>query len=420
MVSSILMISNFGPIKEANIGVKEFLILTGTQASGKSTVAKLIYFFTTFREMLILNQLSNYQQHPYTLKQQVSVYMHKKLFLLFGEYCLTTETKIKYIYDNGEYISLSGFYDDHFKVVFSPRINEYLIAHASEYVDALHPDKNLQEKWNVELDGIFDTYAAVYIPAGRSITSSLGKYFYYWYATMSDEQKDMLDYSIREYIEEVMRIDPFLDKGIKGLYNKYRDKLSDLRKKSVNILMNDAHKLIKGKYYFRHGIEKLELDSGEEIDMQQASSGQQEAVGIVNILMYHLLTQRKVLFIIEEPEAHLFPDGQTLITRLIAIAHNAGNNVVLTTHSPYILGELNNLIFAEKISKDVARNDLDEIVTDFEYLKYDECGAFFIKEGLVESCLDPELPGIKNEVIDDAAIVINEQFEDMLALMQEK
>ena len=38
-------IQNFGPIKEASIEIPKFLLLIGEQASGKSTVAKLIYFF---------------------------------------------------------------------------------------------------------------------------------------------------------------------------------------------------------------------------------------------------------------------------------------------------------------------------------------------------------------------------------------
>lgn len=39
-------ISNFGPVKEAEINLeKQMQVLIGTQASGKSTVCKVVYFF---------------------------------------------------------------------------------------------------------------------------------------------------------------------------------------------------------------------------------------------------------------------------------------------------------------------------------------------------------------------------------------
>ena len=40
-----LIIDNFKQITHAEIEIKDFLLLIGPQASGKSTIAKLIYFF---------------------------------------------------------------------------------------------------------------------------------------------------------------------------------------------------------------------------------------------------------------------------------------------------------------------------------------------------------------------------------------
>lgn len=44
-----IIINNFGAIKYAEIEVKKILVLIGEQASGKSTIAKLIYFFKTIQ-----------------------------------------------------------------------------------------------------------------------------------------------------------------------------------------------------------------------------------------------------------------------------------------------------------------------------------------------------------------------------------
>ena len=45
-----IIIKNFGAIKEAEIDIPKTLVLIGEQASGKSTIAKLIYFFQGLRD----------------------------------------------------------------------------------------------------------------------------------------------------------------------------------------------------------------------------------------------------------------------------------------------------------------------------------------------------------------------------------
>ena len=57
-----IIIENFGPIQYAEIEVKKILVLIGEQASGKSTIAKLIYFFKSLKDDLFtqIYQDTNY------------------------------------------------------------------------------------------------------------------------------------------------------------------------------------------------------------------------------------------------------------------------------------------------------------------------------------------------------------------------
>lgn len=43
-----LKIKNFGPVKEATIELKPFLVLIGGQGTGKSTIAKLLSIFQDY------------------------------------------------------------------------------------------------------------------------------------------------------------------------------------------------------------------------------------------------------------------------------------------------------------------------------------------------------------------------------------
>lgn len=56
-----LHIRKFGLIKSCDMEVTGLIILTGPQASGKSTLAKLIYFFKIARQYIQSQNLSSIQ-----------------------------------------------------------------------------------------------------------------------------------------------------------------------------------------------------------------------------------------------------------------------------------------------------------------------------------------------------------------------
>ena len=45
-----LVLKNVGPIRDCQIDITQFNVFTGAQASGKSTVAKSIFFFRTIKD----------------------------------------------------------------------------------------------------------------------------------------------------------------------------------------------------------------------------------------------------------------------------------------------------------------------------------------------------------------------------------
>lgn len=47
-----LMIHNLGPIAHCEIDIDDFIVCTGPQASGKSTIAKSIFFFKNLKNLM--------------------------------------------------------------------------------------------------------------------------------------------------------------------------------------------------------------------------------------------------------------------------------------------------------------------------------------------------------------------------------
>ena len=78
-------------------------------------------------------------------------------------------------------------------------------------------------------------------------------------------------------------------------------------------------------------------------------------------------------FIVEEPEQNLFPETQCELLNylLAAINHGKGHRMVLTTHSPYVLNQLNLLFKA--FDKNVLISNAS--------LNYDDTNVFAIEDG---------------------------------------
>lgn len=100
------------------------------------------------------------------------------------------------------------------------------------------------------------------------------------------------------------------------------------------IFIKDDDSPIKDIYYNR--------DDGLKIPLSQASSSISEMTPLILYLKY-ILKENDTL-IIEEPEAHLHPKNQRILVKYFVLAINMGLNIIMTTHSDYIIEQLNNYI----------------------------------------------------------------------------
>lgn len=83
-------------------------------------------------------------------------------------------------------------------------------------------------------------------------------------------------------------------------------------------------------------------DRGYAIPLHLASSSVRGLSDLYFFLRH--IAQKNHLIVIDEPESHLDTANQILLARLLARLIQAGLKVILTTHSDYLIKELNNLI----------------------------------------------------------------------------
>ncbi len=418
-----LIIKNFGPIKNCDIDVKDFLVLTGPQASGKSTVAKSVFFFNYLKDILFQYVIKTNQRKSLfetrSLKESFVFEVRNAFVQSFGENVGNTDTSIKYIYDNGRFVEVTFNESNAGELIVVPKLNNEL----SKAIDMLDDEikengiKNADDIRKIIYSDIFkNDMEILYIPAGRSLLTLLSAQIGYLYSVMDDRQKSTMDYCTQNYLERVLQIKSYFDRGPSQLLKKELNNNSNIDEAILKMAIAKIEEILKGEYKNSDGEELLKLSDSEFIKLNYASSGQQEAVWITNMLFYYMLGNMKTYFIIEEPESHLFPEAQKAITELISIAKNDKNKVLITTHSPYILGSINNLLYADKIGKSKNKEMVEELVSPHMWLSHSVMGAYYLENGMLENILDEEYQDINHDVIDGVSSVINETYEKLTDL----
>ena len=86
------------------------------------------------------------------------------------------------------------------------------------------------------------------------------------------------------------------------------------------------------------------------------------------------------LIIIDEPEINLHPANQIILTRIFARLANKGFRLLISTHSDYIVRELNNLlILSRKDKPSVMKNAKEFDYKEDEYINQEDLGVYSFK-----------------------------------------
>ena len=130
-----------------------------------------------------------------------------------------------------------------------------------------------------------------------------------------------------------------------------------------------------------------------------------------NLVIYfrHLATPGDFI-IIDEPELNLHPDNQVIIAQIIAKIVNKGFKVLISTHSDYIIRELNNLIMLK--SKPTFAKKYE--YPNDTFLDHNKVGAILFHYN-TRKCvnLDVSETGFEVETIDKVINELNERSQDL-------
>lgn len=357
-----LCVRDFGPIQSCDIEIPRLTVMTGPQASGKSTLAKLIYFFKLAQQYIQSQTLS---------AVQIDKWLRSVFLRMFGDLTeLSDVMQIRYDFADEQWLEITkGIHPQtHSQTVLFRLSRDF--SQSSEMVDA------------------------VYIPAGRSMITLLSDQLPVLF-TDPNRQLPALDYCTNAYIHQILSLRQSFANGLDGLLKQEIETTDrELNLTVLKHMIQLAGKILKARYCYRAGEERLLLDMnkpGKSIKVNFASSGQQETVWALNLLFYYLLKDKPSCIILDGPEAYLYPELQKYMAKALGLFVNAGNQIIVITHSLYILREFNNLLYvAEEKSANMQRK---EIVSSFEALDASWLKEVHVINGQVADGIDDVFRG---------------------------
>lgn len=217
-------------------------------------------------------------------------------------------------------------------------------------------------------------------------------------------------YFIRE-LDEIVKKTSFIKK---------EEKNEELYKKILDLL----HQVVGGKYIVnQEGIyfapEAKQRATKGKILIQSASSSVRSLL-MLNFYILHQ-AQRGDILMIDEPELNLHPKNQILLARLFALLANAGIRIFITTHSDYIVREINNCIMLNNLSEKQISEFSNRGYSQYHKLNAKGIRAYLAtkdkksKENYLQNISINPIQGIYMNTFDESINVQNENQGDIFA-----
>lgn len=392
-----IIIRNVGPIKEVEFDLNKINVFMGPQSSGKSTIAKIISYCSWYEKNVILTS-------------KLTKDFYKELLEFHN------------LEDN--YFSESSY-----------------IEYKSNNCHIKFPEKDVEKlevKVTVSIDNVFKNEKIEYIPAERNFVTipGIGKYnesrnnvlsfLYDWFEAKreiikektfiypikslnqnayyynQEEDSDNIiiengtEIKLRNASSGLMSVTPLVivfDYILHTIYSKKRIKspfeVINIQSKIDNYdetTKGRIKKLVDGIENLRSYLNKDLPLSFDEQDIDKMQNDLNKALGFDSDYNYSKI-------IIEEPELNLFPNTQKdLIYYMLSVLNKEEreHQLVLTTHSPYVLFSLNNCMMGGLVKDKIPEEKRNEFESYHSWIDPKKVSIYEIHDGKLKPIQDED------------------------------
>ncbi|TAE61769.1 MAG: hypothetical protein EAZ87_00935 [Nostocales cyanobacterium] len=207
-------------------------------------------------------------------------------------------------------------------------------------------------------------------------------------------------------------------------YIQFLNDLKDSKKRKSDYQIQAQYihqKILNGKYEIDRDGDiyfKPYRSNNKKMPLHFTSSTVKSLFGLVFYLEH--LAQPGDYLMIDEPELSLHPDNQRNLARVLAKLVNDGVKVVVSTHSPYFVRELNNLIMFNKYFAQADALRLRYGYESDESLNPEKVSAYLFSNNTINPMeIDPN-EGIIAETFDVVIDNLNQSSNDIYYASQEE
>ena len=388
-----LSVKNFGSIKVANLELTRINVLVGPQSSGKSTILKIASFCNWLEKQIQLSQNPLEWATPQTVKDNLLTF-HR----------------------------LEGFADVNSEILFKSETMAINIRFKEKSQIGVDFEWSKSKHWN------YTRTKNTYIPAERNIVAAIPNWMDINFDRFNNVRNYMAEWGIsRKLFDKKNKLD-ILNMGVSYFYDQSdeTDKIS-LNGKTLKFSNASSglqslipqYALLSNLFDYSltnapASLRKIQIDNAIKHFIE--SNPKLKEMGILD----NYLKNCGVKVFLEEPEQNLFPEAQYRLVKWFASKLNGNhhNNLFLSTHSPYILASLNNLIQAHDSAKKGATETkaVEKILKQGDFINFDEVRVYGIDKGRAKNLLDKENRLISQSFLDSVSMDISNEFGQLLSV----
>jgi hypothetical protein len=417
-----LTVKNFSVIKEANLEFGKITVLIGPQASGKSLLCRLTFFF----QQVVVEQAEEAikaAEDIEQLRQRVSdrfVFWFStapaplqsfEIRYSAGSYIVSALRPRRQPGDESIYWEFSPEFEESYKLVWD-KLNEEKQRPESSPNPKFFAEE-IRERLS-ELRGMNSPDIYSFIPSNRSLY-------------LSKHQAIFGTARRRDDIE--LRFAEDFNYGFENRIPK-----SGLNHPLTQWINDESERLLLGKTVPTGSDYHFQSKEGRTLMLPDLSSGTQELLPLMTCLREYVAASAAVartldfpsalhkrLFFLEEPETNIFPSTQYDLVRILARMSNEpvlDAYWVITTHSPYILTSFNNLIEASQVvaTKPELRVEVATLIPEQYWVESSDFRAYAIEERVLTSIVGEDTGLVSANYLDQVSETIGMEFDELLRL----
>lgn len=416
-----IIIKNIGPIRQADFEINKVNVFIGPQSSGKSTIAKIVSFCQWLEKYIIINQGAETIDRDFFKNQLLSFHGFNKFFKE-NSYIEFEGENILFKYNNiqsFDVILKDGFKNGVMnKVAYIPSERNIL---SMPNISTFQMENNYIRSFMFDWLGMRSKYNSSH---SYSILN-LGVNYYY------DEKRgdiirlvDGNELALSEASSGLQALIPmlvYINYVTKWIYENDADISYDKYTSLQKALLKDVFKENEAEFNLDEALKIPEVRANINSLLKRISklSETKSSDGnAVTELIERIGKPHSTKLAIEEGEMNIFPSTQYELVKAVVGAMNfeRGDTLLLTTHSPYIMTSLNNLIQSGNSFRGNPEmsSTIDAVIPKACWLNYSDVNAWKVDNGTITSIKDDEYQLIASDALDEASERISGDFSKLI------